>query len=121
MAPKDSHTERTEKSLLPNLRPTVFAEMGEKRVEEFVNTQTELFERLQEMSRQWFDRAQSEANLASELASKLTAARSVPEAMAAYQEWVSRRFEMMAEDGKHLLEDTQKFMEAAPACYPEVR
>jgi hypothetical protein len=118
MAPKDSHTERTEKSLSPNLRPTVFAEMGEKRVEEFVNTQTELLERLQEMSRQWFDRAQSEANLASELGSKLTAARSVPEAMAAYQEWVSRRFEMMGEDGKHLLEDTQKFMEAATGLLP---
>jgi hypothetical protein len=62
-------------------------------------------------SRQWFDRAQSEANLASEFAFKLTAARSLPEVMAAYQKWTSRRFEMMAEDGKHLLADTQKFME----------
>ena len=31
--------------------------------------------------------------------------------MTAFQEWSSRRFEMMAEDGKHLLEDSQKFME----------
>lgn len=57
--------------------------MGKKRVEEFVNTQRELLEKLQEMNRQWFDRAQSETNLASELASKLTVARSIPEAMAA--------------------------------------
>ena len=98
--------------------PTEFAEMGKKRVEEFVNTQTELLEKLQEMNRQWFDRAQSEANLASEFTSKLTAARSIPEAMAAYQEWTSRRFEMMAEDGKHLLADTQKFMEAATRLLP---
>jgi len=102
-----------EKSSSPNLLPAEFAEMGKKRVEDFVNAQTEFVEKLQEMNRQWFDRAQSEANLASELASKLTAARSIPDAMAAYQEWASRRFEMMAEDGKHLLADTQKFMEAA--------
>ena len=29
----------------------------------------------------------------------------------ACQEWTSRRFEMIADDGKHLLADTQKFME----------
>jgi hypothetical protein len=98
--------------------PTEFAELGKKRIEEFVNTQKGLVEKLQEMNRQWFDRAQAEANLASELASKLTAARSIPDAMAAYQEWASRRFEMMAEDGKHLLADTQKFMEAATHLLP---
>ena len=118
MAQKESHAERTEKSSLPNLMPTEFAELGKKRIEEFVNTQKELVEKLQEMNRQWFDRAQAEANLASELASKLTAARSIPDAMAAYQEWASRRFEMMAEDGKHLLADTQKFMEAATHLLP---
>ena len=107
-----------EKSSSPNLLPAEFAEMGKKRVDEFVNAQTELVEKLQEMNRQWFDRAQSEANLASELASKLTAARSIPDAMAAYQEWASRRFEMMAEDGKHLLADTQKLTEAATHLLP---
>jgi hypothetical protein len=58
---------------------------GKKRIEKFVNTQKELVEKLQEMNRQWFDRAQAEANLASELGAKLTAARSIPYAMAAYQ------------------------------------
>ena len=93
--------------------------MGKKRIEEFVNMQTELLNELQETNRQWFDRAQSEANVASEFASKLTAARSIPEAMATCQEWTSRRFEMMAEDGKHLLADTQKFMEAVARLMPK--
>ena len=31
--------------------------------------------------------------------------------MTACQEWSSRRFEMMAEDGKHVFGDAQKFME----------
>ncbi len=118
MAQKESHAERTEKSSLPNLMPTEFAELGKKRIEEFVNTQKELVEKLQEMNRHWFDRAQAEANLASELASKLTATRSIPDAMAAYQEWASRRFEIMAEDGKHLLADIQKFMEATTHLLP---
>jgi hypothetical protein len=115
MAQKESHTE---KSSSPLLMPTEFAEMGKKRADEFVKTQTEFLEKLQEMNRQWFDRAQSEASLASEFTSKLTAARSIPEAMAAYQEWASRRFEMMAEDGKHLFADAQKFMEAATRLLP---
>ena len=112
MTQKESHTERTGEASSINLIPTEFAEMGKKRIEEFVNMQTELVNELQETNRQWFDRAQSEANVASEFASKLTGARSIPEAMATCQEWTSRRFEMMAEDGKHLLADTQKFMEA---------
>ena len=119
MAQKESHTERTGKASSINLIPTEFAEIGKKRIEEFVNMQTELLNELQETNRQWFDRAQSEANLASEFTSKLTAARSIPEAMATCQEWTSRRFEMMAEDGKHLLADTQKFMEAVARLMPK--
>lgn len=110
MAQKEPNGERTEKSSLANLIPTQFAAMGKKQVEEFANVQTELLDKFQEANRQWFDRMQSEANLASEFASKLTAAHSIPEAMIACQEWTNRRFEMMAEDGKHLLADTQKFM-----------
>jgi len=111
MVQKESRTARMAKSSHPNLMPTEFAAMAKKRIDEFVDMQTELLDKLQETNRQWFDRAQSEANLASEFATKLTAARSVPDAIAACQEWTSRRFEMMAEDGKHFLSDSQKFME----------
>ena len=111
MAERESSSQEADRSLLFNLMPTEFAAMGKKRIEDFVNAQTEFLDALQETNREWFDRMQSEANLASEFASKLTAARSIPGAMTACQEWSSRRFEMMAEDGKHLLSDTQKFME----------
>ncbi len=110
---KEAHSERTDKSSLSNLIPAEFAAMGKKRFEDFFNAQTELVDKLQESNRQWLERMQSEANLASEFASKLTAARSIPEAMAACQEWTNRRFAMMAEDGKHLLADTQKFAETS--------
>lgn len=110
MAHKESHTERIEKSSSHPI-PSELAAMGKKRIDEFINLQTELLEKLQETNQQWLDRAQSEASLASELASKLTSVRSFPEAMTACQEWTTRRFELMAEDGKHLLADTEKFME----------
>lgn len=110
MTQKESHT-RTEKSSFSNPIPTEFAAMGKKSVDEFINTQAELLHKLQETNRQWFDRAQSEASLTSQFASKLVAARSIPDAMMACQEWTGRWFEMMAEDSKRLLADTQKFME----------
>jgi len=108
MAQTEVHSERTKQFPVP----TEFAAMVKKRMEGLANAQSELLSELQETNRQWVERMQSEANLASEFHSKLTAARSIPDAMTACQEWTSRRFEMMAEDGKHLLADTQRFMEA---------
>ena len=80
MPQKESYTDR-EKSLLPNLISLEFATMGKKRIEDFVNMQTELFENLQEANRHWLERVQSEATLASEFATKLTATRSISDAM----------------------------------------
>ena len=51
--------------------------------------------------------------MASEFATKLTAARSIPEAMTACQEWGGRRLEMMAEDAQQILSDMQKFTQAS--------
>jgi hypothetical protein len=96
----------------PNLMFAEMVEIRKKRVEDFVNAQTELLNKLQETNRQWFDRMQSEASLASDFANKVMAARSIPDAMTACQEWANRRFEMMAEDGKRLLADGQKFIES---------
>jgi hypothetical protein len=110
--PKESQNEQTETSALSSM-PAEFAAAGRKSFEDFTKAQTELLEKLRESNRQWIERVQSEANLASEFAAKLSAARSIPDAMSACQEWTSRRFEMMADDGKHLLADTQKFMETS--------
>jgi hypothetical protein len=50
-------------------------------------TGSELFSTLQEMSRDWMARATAEVQLGVKLSTKLTSARSVPDAVAAYQEW----------------------------------
>ncbi len=89
-----------------------FASTAKKRMEGFANAQAELFQNWQDTNREWLDRIQAESNLASEFASKLTASRSIPEAMTAHQDWIRRRFEMMAEDTKHLMDNAQKFIQA---------
>ena len=100
--------EQPEKASPFILAPAEFAATAMKRFETFARAQAE---QLQETNRQCFDRVQAEANLASELVSKLTAARSIPEAMTAYQEWGSRRLEMVAEDTKRLMDHTHKFIQ----------
>ena len=89
-----------------------FSDLGRQRVEEFITMQKDLLDRFQETHEHWCDRAQKETNLASEFASKLSASRSVPEAVAACQEWTGQRFDLMAKDGMHLFDDAQKFVDA---------
>jgi hypothetical protein len=100
--------EQPEKASPFILAPAEFAATAMKRFEAFARAQAE---QLQETNRQCLDRVQAEANLASELVSKLTVARSIPDAMTAYREWGGRRLEMVAEDTKHLLDDTHKFIQ----------
>ena len=85
--------------------------MGKQCIEELVDVQSELFETLQQTNRHWLERVQSEAALSSRLATKLTATRSVSEAMATCEELASCQIEMIAEDSKLLVADTQRFME----------
>jgi Phasin protein len=122
MAQREGYVERTEKSAAPNLTPNLMihemTEMGKKRLEDFVDTQRELLNKLQKTNRQWFDRMQSETKVASDCVNKVMAARSIPDAMTAYQEWASSQFEMTAEDAKRLFDDGQKFVEASTRLLP---
>jgi hypothetical protein len=113
MAQKEAHTGQGEKSPLFNFAAADFAVTTKRQIDAITKAQSEALDNFQEMNQQWLDRIQAEASLASELASKLTAARSVPDAITAYQNWGSRRFEMMAEDTKHLWDDTQKFIQVS--------
>jgi Phasin protein len=110
MAQSESQSERQDKAFQANQIPVDFAETAKRRFSELADVQTELVERFQEANKRWLDRAQAEANLAVEFVSKLSSARSIPDATAACQEWGSRRFELMAEDAAHVLDDTQTLM-----------
>jgi len=112
MAHTDARSRQQEKSSPPIAPFGEFATLGSKRVEDYVNAQTEFMKMFEGMNRRWADRVQSEANLASDFVAKVIAARSIPDALTACQEWTSQHFELMAEDGKRVLADTQKAMEA---------
>ena len=73
---------------------------------EFLNT-------LQEMSRDWMARATAEVELGLKISKKLTTAHSVPDAVAAYQEWFSEEMSARAEDARLLMSNGQKFMDAS--------
>jgi hypothetical protein len=111
MGEKEVHREGTQNAFPLNL--TEIPGMGNKWIEDLIKVQTELFQKLQKSNKQWLDRLQSEANIASDFASTLASARSIPDVMVACQEWSNRRFVMMVEDGKQLFADAQKFMETS--------
>ena len=76
--------------------------------ERAVALQKELLDAYEQASRAWLARVQSEVALWSELATKLTATRSVPEALEAYSKCVSQRMQLTAEDGQRLFNDCQQ-------------
>jgi hypothetical protein len=86
-----------------------FAKLG---AENFAKIQKELNDFLEETNRHWIARANSEAEFASELMTKLTNARSIPDAAAVYQEWITQRMQRLAEDNQKILSDSQKFLTA---------
>src|SRR6266849_4298200 len=75
--------------------------------------QSELFNALQDMSCDWMARATAEVELALKLSKKLSAAHSVPDALAAYQEWLSEEMGARAEDARRLMSNGQKFMDTS--------
>ena len=86
----DTHTHTSPDKTFPFLLNTgELAALGKKRIGEFMRAQTELLDEMQETNRHWLDRIQSEANLASEFASKLSSARSMPDAMAVSRDWAT--------------------------------
>lgn len=77
-----------------------------------LQVQSEIFRTLREVSRDWMAYATTEIDLGLELSKKLSAARSVPDAIAAYQEWVGDEMGAHAEDAHRLMSNGQKLVDA---------
>jgi Phasin protein len=85
-------------------------DFGKQNTEATLNIQKELLDAYEQASRAWLARVQSEVDLWSQLATKLTATRSVPEALGAYQESVAQRMQMAAEDGRKLSDEGREVL-----------
>jgi len=89
---------------------TQFGDMGKRSIHAGLRMQTEMFDALQVISRDWVACATSEAELALNLPGRLAGARTMPEAIATYQEWLNEWVTRCNEDGRRLVADGQKFM-----------
>lgn len=85
---------------------------GRRRLEDFTEARDEIWDCLQDANRVWLERMQQEATLTAELASKLTASRSLSDTATALQDWTSKHFELTTEDTRRLFTDAQQMFSA---------
>ncbi len=88
--------------------PAPMLEWGQERTQAALALQKAILESYEQASRDWLARLQSEVNLWSDLANKLSATHSVPEGLEAYSKCVSQRMQMAADDGRRLVEQSQQ-------------
>jgi len=102
---------RTEPITSPT--PQDFLQIGAKRFESLMEVHRKLLATFERVQRDRLARAMEETKLASEFATKVTSARSITDIMAVYQQWITQCEEMIAEDGRKFLDDSQKVANAA--------
>ena len=81
-----------------------------KRVEAVKEVQTQLLDTFEQFNLQQLARGKQEMAFASEFAGEITSARSVPDVMNAYQNWISKRMALYMEDGQRVLNTTMKLL-----------
>ena len=96
-----------------------FGDIGARNITAGLRLQTEMLDLFSEMSREWLARATSETELAFRLPNRLTAARSVPDALSAYQQWLNEWMGMFGEDSRRLISDGRRLVDAGVRCFAE--
>jgi hypothetical protein len=82
-----------------------FLNLGKEQTEAMLSMQKELLDAYDQKPRLAFPR---KIGSRPEVAKKLSATQSVPDAVGAYQQCVAQRMQMAAEDGRRLYDDCQK-------------
>jgi phosphoenolpyruvate-protein kinase (PTS system EI component) len=82
-----------------------------------LEAQKEFLKTFEEMSREVMSRAAAEIELGVKLSKKLSAARSIPDAVAAYQEWLSDEMNARSEDARLFMVNSQKFMTSSTRAF----
>lgn len=103
-----AHTER-----ITSTTTQGFLQIGARRFESLMEVHKKLLNTFEQVQRDRLARTMEETKLASEFAAKVASARSIPEIMAIYQQWITNCEEMIAEDGRRFLHDSQKVANAA--------
>jgi hypothetical protein len=95
------------------LIPAELLDVAKKKIESLLEVQKELMETLEGINHELFNRAKKEAELASEFVGKLANVRSLPDATSTYHEWATKEMELLAADGRQMLEHGEKIMQAS--------
>ena len=99
-----------------------FFNWGSERSEAAIALQKAVLESYEQASRAWLARVQSEIALWSDLASRLGATHTMPEALETYTKCVLQRMQMAADDGRRLFDEsqqiTQKIAKSLGAGWP---
>jgi len=82
-----------------------------------IDMQKQVLEYAAELNQVWTTRAQSESKLATDLVSKLAAARSIPDVASAWQECMQRQMQLNAEDARQLLDQNKRFMQVGAEVF----
>jgi hypothetical protein len=106
---------RGEHTAAAEMFTTQFGDIGKRSIHAGLCMQTEMLDALQLISRDWMTCATSETELALNLTNRL--AGTLPEAIAAYQQWLNEWLTICNEDGRRLVADGQKFMTSGVRCF----
>jgi hypothetical protein len=96
------------------------SDMGASNVKAGLRMQQEMFDMLQDISRDWLVRGTAQAELAFKLPNKLTTAHSPSDAFAAYQEWLSEWLNLCSEGSARFVSDGQKLVDTGVRCFSAV-
>jgi hypothetical protein len=79
-------------------------------IDSMIDMQKQVLEYAVELNQAWTTRAQAESKLATDFASKLASARSIPDAVSLWQECLQRQMQLNAEDAMRLMDQNQRLM-----------
>jgi Phasin protein len=85
-----------------------FMKLAKDRSEALLEMQKEVLSICEQANRFWLEHINREADLSSQLAAKITAAKSMPEVATAYQEWAGEHVKQLASDGESLVANVQR-------------
>jgi hypothetical protein len=94
----------------PMFNPADFTKFGKEQTEAISEIQKEFSKLIEQANADWMARIELERDLASELTTKLSSAKTLPDAAKAYQEWMARRMETISKDSQKFFADSQKFV-----------
>jgi hypothetical protein len=91
--------------------------LSRRGVDDFVKAQADLFDRFQDLSRDWVRRWQAEANLLTDFGVRLASARTVGDAASVYQEVANRQLELTTEDMKRFVTGAEMFARSGAGLF----